>query len=267
MHPILFTINLFGKDILVGTYGVLMVAGFAALAVISILRARRYGYAPGDYVNYLALVGAGAVGGALLAGFLLFLPERIDRRFVEYPPAFVSWGGITGGIVALMLAAARWKKSFLELADILAPGYLVGLGIGRVGCFFAGCCYGVHASSCAGVTFIDPAAPAAAMTQPLVPTQLISAAFLAAAGAILLHPLFNKLKAGVLFAISAVAYSIFRFTIEFWRDDPRVFLWGLSDGQIFSLVYFTFGIGMMLYTRRSNVEKLGHGQQDPHTVK
>lgn len=242
MHPILFTINLFGKDLLVGTYGLFMVAGFAATAVISIIRARRYGYRTGDYFNYLALVGAGAVGGALFAGFLLFLPERIDHRFADYPPVFVSWGGIAGGIAGLALAASRWKKSFLEAADIIAPGYLVGLGIGRIGCFFAGCCYGVHTSSCIGVAFSDPAAPAAAMQQPLVPTQIISAVFLLAAGTALMHGRFGNLKTGLLFAVSAIVYSAARFTIEFWRDDPRVFLWGLSDGQLFSIAYFVFGV-------------------------
>ncbi len=247
MHPLLFTINLFGKDVLVGTYGLFMVAGFGAAAVISILRARRYGYRPGEFFNYLALVGAGAVSGALLAGFVLFLQERIDHRFVDYPPVFVSWGGILGGIAALAFAAFQWKRSFLELADILAPGYLVGLGIGRVGCFFAGCCYGVHATSCIGVTFSDPVAPAAAMQQPLVPTQLISALLLIGAGAVLMYGRFMKLNAGVLFSISVIVYSISRFTIELWRDDPRVFLCGFSDGQVFSITYFAFGAGMLLY--------------------
>ena len=253
MHPILFTFNLFGKDILIGTYGVLMVTGFGAAGMISLLRARRHGHAPGEFVNHLAMAGAGAVGGALLAGFLLFLPERIDSRFVDYPPVFVSWGGIIGGIAGLMLSASWWKKCFRELADIITPGYLVGMGIGRVGCFFAGCCYGVHAASCVGVTFSDPAAPAAAMTQPLVPTQLISAAFLIGTGTVLLHPAFGRLRAGALFGLSAMAYSLFRFTIEFWRDDPRVFFMGLSDGQIFSLCYLAFGVGMLVYSRGSNV--------------
>jgi len=247
MHPILITFNLFGKDVLLGTYGLFMVAGFGAAALISICRARRYGYRPGDFLNYLALVGAGAVGGALLAGFLLFLPERIDHRYVDFPPAFVSWGGILGGIAALALAASQWKKSFLELADILAPGYLVGLGIGRIGCFFAGCCYGVHTATCVGVVFLDPAAPAASMQQPLVPTQIISALVLAGAGTALLFGRFRKMNTGFLFSLSAIVYSVSRFTIELWRDDPRVFLWGLSDGQLFSIVYFALGIGVLLY--------------------
>jgi phosphatidylglycerol:prolipoprotein diacylglycerol transferase len=93
------------------------------------------------------------------------------------------------------------------------------------------------------------------MAQPLVPTQLISAAFLVGAGAILLHPAFKRLNAGVTFALSAIAYSLFRFTIEFWRDDPRVFVGALSDGQIFSIAYLMLGIGMFLFSRRSHVEK------------
>jgi len=252
MHPVLVKLFWMGKDVVIGTYGVMMIAALAAGTLISLAVARHHGYRPSEFINYCMLIIAGVIGGALLAGFIIFLPERAAAGYIDYPPALVSWGGIIGGMAALAYIKYKWKESFLRMADIITPGYIIGLGIGRIGCFFAGCCYGIHTDSWIGITFTDPVAPASAMAQPLVPTQLISAAFLVFAG-LLLIPLALKTKTtGFTFALSAVVYSLFRFTIEFWRDDPRVFFLGLSDGQVFSVVYFLIGVVVMIYAVRTS---------------
>lgn len=266
MHPILFTIKIFGNSIPVGTYGVLMVIALAAGAVVSIGIARRYGYRPGEFATYCMPVMAGLIGGALLAGYLVFLPERIGRGHIDFPLALVSWGGIIGGLSAIMLMAGKWKQSFLRLADIFTPGSLIGMGIGRIGCFFAGCCYGVHASSPFGVAFTDPVAPASAMRQPLTPVQLVSAAFLVLAGLFLMRLASPGKRDGLVFAISAVVYSLFRFAVEFWRDDPRLFAFGLSDGQWFSICYFLLGAAVLIYIALKrphplNPSPMGEGEE------
>jgi phosphatidylglycerol---prolipoprotein diacylglyceryl transferase len=260
MHPVLIKIFWMGKEVVIGTYGVMMIIALAAGTALSLLVAWRHGYRPSDFINYCMLIIAGIIGGSLLAGFILFLPERAANGFIDYPPAFVSWGGILGGMASLVYIKFKWNESFLLLADVITPGYIAGLGIGRIGCFFAGCCYGIHTSSCIGIQFTDPNAPAAAMTQPLVPTQLISAGFLICAGIALLRPALKSRLSGFTFSLSAVVYACFRFTIEFWRDDPRVFFLGLSDGQIFSIGYFLLGVGTMIYVlSTSPPDPLSHG--------
>jgi phosphatidylglycerol---prolipoprotein diacylglyceryl transferase len=253
MHPVLIKLFWMGKEVVIGTYGVMMIAALAAGTLLSITIARHHGYRPSEFINYCMLVIAGVIGGALLIGYIIFLPERAGKGYIDYPPALVSWGGILSGLAVLVYIKFKWKESFLLFADIITPGYLTGLGIGRVGCFFAGCCYGIHTTSCIGITFIDPVAPASAMAQPLVPTQLISAVFLICAGVIFIPLVLKSKLTGFTFSLSAVVYSCFRFIIEYWRDDPRVFIFGLSDGQVFSIVYFLMGIILMIYVvRRSS---------------
>ncbi len=252
MYPVLVKLFWMGKEVVIGTYGVMMIAALFAGTLLSIAIARHHGYRPSEFINYCMLVIAGIIGGALAIGFLIFLPERAGKGYIDYPPALVSWGGVLGGLAALCYIKFKWKESFLCLTDIFTPGYLFGLGIGRIGCFFAGCCYGIHTTSCIGVIFIDPLAPASAMTQPLVPTQLISAVFLICAGMIFLPVALKSRLKGFTFSLSAVIYSIFRFTIEFWRDDPRLFIFSLSDGQIFSILYCLMGIGMMVFIFRNS---------------
>ncbi|MBP7738441.1 MAG: prolipoprotein diacylglyceryl transferase [Spirochaetes bacterium] len=252
MHPILFKLQWMGKEVVIGTYGVMMVAALASGAALSLLVARKRGYAPSEFVNYCMVIMAGVIIGALLAGFLLFLPERAGSGYIDHPTAWVSWGGILGGIGTLLYIKHAWHESFLNLADIITPGYMVGLGIGRIGCLFAGCCYGVHGTTCIAVTFTDPVAPASAMVQPLVPTQLISAVFLICAGLVLLPLALKGGLKGFTFSLSAIIYSCFRFAIEFWRDDPRVFIANLSDGQVFSIGYFLMGMMIMIYLMKSS---------------
>jgi phosphatidylglycerol---prolipoprotein diacylglyceryl transferase len=247
MHPVLFKLLWMGKEVVIGTYGAMMVAALGAGTLLSIAIARHRGYRPSEFINYCMLIMAGIISGALLVGFILFFPERAAKRYIDYPAAFVSWGGFLGGLAALVYIKYKWKERFLLLADMITPGCFIGLGIGRIGCFFAGCCYGVHTSSCIGITFTDTVAPASYMTQPLVPTQLISAAFLMCAGGALILPALKSRLTGFTFSLSAVLYACFRFTIEFWRDDPRVFIFGLSDGQIFSITYFMLGLVLMIY--------------------
>ena len=247
MHPVLFKFIFLGKDVVIGTYGILMVAAIATGVFLSLAIARRYEYHAGSFINYCLLVVAGIIGGALLAGFIIFLPGRIGREFIDYPPALVSWGGIAGGLAALVFIKFKFKENFLLIADILTPGYLIGLGIGRIGCLFAGCCYGIYTSSCIGITFSDPMALASLVKQPLVPTQLISALFLISAGLAFIPIILRRKYTGLGFGCSAIVYSIFRFFIEFWRADPRVFILGLSDGQIFSIVYCMVGIAVVMY--------------------
>jgi phosphatidylglycerol---prolipoprotein diacylglyceryl transferase len=260
MHPVLYKFFFLGKDLVIGTYGVIMVTAIATGVLLSLAIARRYGYHVSSFINYCLLVIAGVIGGALLVGFIIFLPERLGREFIDYPPAFVSWGGIAGGLVALLVIKFKFKEKFLLLADIATPGYLIGLGIGRIGCLMAGCCYGIYTSSCIGISFTDPMAPASLMKQPLVPTQLISAVFLMSAGLAFIPIILRRKYTGLGFGCSAIVYSIFRFFIEFWRDDPRLFFLGLSDGQIFSIVYFIIGTAVVIYAMGTSENLIFHNK-------
>ncbi|HXU08237.1 MAG TPA: prolipoprotein diacylglyceryl transferase family protein, partial [Blastocatellia bacterium] len=57
-------------------------------------------------------------------------------------------------------------------------------------------------------------------------------------------------------------YGVARFTIEFWRDDPRGQVFGLSTSQFISIVMFALGLGMMLYQWRRRSNQRVPGGQD-----
>jgi len=52
------------------------------------------------------------------------------------------YGAFVGGVIAAGVFFARHKLPVLRFADIIAPSLVLGLALGRIGCFLNGCCYG-----------------------------------------------------------------------------------------------------------------------------
>ena len=150
MYPELFRIP--GLDLPIYSYGLMLVIGFLLAAALARFLARRVGLDPEVFVNagIVALI-AGAAGARL--------SHVLENWDVYTNPARSFWanlgaaidireGGLTfyGGLIfatPIVMLYGWWKKvPLLRGMDIVAPCVLVGLGLGRVGCFLNGCCYG-----------------------------------------------------------------------------------------------------------------------------
>ena len=250
MYPVIACFRIYKNHYCVSSYGLCLVAAVLCGTVISMFMARRIGRGSRDIFTFSMLVAATGFIGAAAAGFIIFIPERIAAGFFTFPPVLVSWGGIISSMAALLLISRKWGENAWQLADLFTPGGLIALGIGRIGCVCAGCCYGIHTDSPFGIYFTCPLAPASVMEQPLVPVQIISACFLLFSGITGLFLLRRARRPGGLFLWSVVAYTMFRFIIEFFRADPRAFLLGLSDGQWFSVVAFAV-CAYMIFKKRN----------------
>src|SRR5204863_8549967 len=129
----------------------------------------------GIYIIVAALVGAKLL--LLVTDFNTF---RNDPR--ELLTLARSGGVFYGGLI-VAVGVALWyiRRVGLPLwttTDAFAPGIPLGHVIGRMGCFFAGCCYGKPTTVPWAITFTDPFAAANVGTPlniPLHPTQLYEA--------------------------------------------------------------------------------------------
>lgn len=138
------------------------------------------------------------------------------------------------------------------------------IGFNRVGCSLNGCCYGVQ-SDLLGIRF--PPGSGAAVEHwkrgltggasrsslpslPVIPTQLIEAVFLF----VLSYLSWRAAKRGEkeIFLNFVLSYAIFRFLIEFIRDDiDRAYWFFLSASQWLSLLIFVAYAVYRLYRRKS----------------
>src|SRR5438094_7074243 len=147
--------------VVVSLHALAIVVGVAAGALLVARRTpgQASGLVTAALVAVAALVGAHRLFRALHGG-----PDGV------WSSGLASMGGIGAGIAAACVAAWISRRPAREVLDAVAPGGLLALGIGRIGCFLAGCCYGRPTALPWGVVFPALGAPARH------PLQLYSAA-------------------------------------------------------------------------------------------
>ena len=119
----------------------------------------------------------------------------------------------------------------------------IGHAFGRIGCFLAGCCYGKTTN-----TFLDMYFPS--LDKSVLPTQLYEAIFLFILSGVLFFLLF-KFNFKYTFVVYLTSYSIWRFVIEFFRDDPRGgFIPFLSPSQFWSILILLLIIPLFIFLKK-----------------
>ena len=250
MYPEIFRIGNFP----INTYGVLLALAFLGALLTAAWLAARDGL-PRERVYDLGL-------WMLLAAIIgsKFLMLFTEPEYREDPARLISldflrsggvfYGGFITAVVAGYFLIRRYKLPWWRTADAFAPGIALGNAIGRQGCFAAGCCWGKPTEMPWGVEFTQAGhdVTGVPLGVHLHPTQLYESfgALLVFFFLIWLHR--RKRFSGQVILSYAVLYAVMRFTIEFFRDDPRgdilglTTLTGLSTLQMLSLIVGIVGL-------------------------
>jgi len=256
LHPILID---FGP-LRLPTYGVLLVTALITALYCIVRQGRREGLDSGrllDFSTWLIVVG--------LVGAKVLMVLTDWRYFWQYPGELLSWttlraGGVFyGGFVAATFFALWYTRvhrlPVWKVFDVYAPAIALGLGIGRLGCFTAGCDYGKPTTSFLGVVFTDPFSHEVAGTPlgiPLHPTQIYEALATFLIFGILVWRYRHRTYDGQIFWLYLVLYAVTRFFIEFLRgDEDRGFVFGhlLSTSQFIALLALGAAAGLAFYFR------------------
>lgn len=235
-------------------YGLMIGIGIVAAYLVTEYRAKKKGL---DAEPVFGLTIFSVIGG-FLGSKLLYICTRIGdivqdpSVLKEAASGWVVYGGIIGGILTAVVYCRVKKMEFLKYLDVALPSVALAQGFGRIGCFLAGCCYGMRTESWCSVTFTNSAyAPNGV---PLVPTQLISSAldFLLFAVLLLLSRYLRT--PGQVSSFYLIFYSIGRFILEFFRGDMiRGSVGGLSTSQFISI--FTGLAGVLLLVGTAKLHK------------
>ena len=253
MHPVLFQIG----PITVHAYGALYALGILAAITLSEYLFKKDGGEAGVITDLAFPVVIGVILGAR-ALFIFVEREYYFRNPTEilmiWKGGLVFYGGLMGGVLAFIIMTRLKKMELWHLADTIAPGIALGHGIGRIGCFLAGSCYGRPTSVAWAVTYSDPTSLAGDILGiPVHPAQLYSASFLFLLSGILILIRNRSFFRGQVITSYGVLYGTFRFFIEFLRGDPRgtVALADitLSTSQAVSLVLVPLSLGLYMYLR------------------
>lgn len=206
--------------IIVGIFGTAF-GIFMAMLVQSILN---YAKNPTDGFH---LAGMTFMGG-LLGGVVSFLTVWNLYVYVVGPRTKIKW-----------LSSKNMNAGLADALPFIPIGIAIAHAFGRFGCFWAGCCYGKEAEwglQCAAI---------GEHTLPynVIPTQLFEMCFLLLLAGVMAL-LYFRFKFNYNFGVYAISYGVWRFIIEYFRDDDRgALILGLQPSQFWSILMVIVGIG------------------------
>jgi phosphatidylglycerol:prolipoprotein diacylglycerol transferase len=174
---------------------------------------------------------------AWIGAKILFLLTQAEHRDLVANVSFwtgggfVFYGGLIGAVIFCLLFHIFIQSLTLKHIWPMIPALSLGHGIGRIGCFLAGCCFGKETDLWWGIFMHD---------HYRHPTQLIEAIGLILLGLYFLNSKTQKRKLLIRYLIS---YGILRFGVEALRgDEIRGLLGPLSTSQWLSLLLIIVGL-------------------------
>jgi phosphatidylglycerol---prolipoprotein diacylglyceryl transferase len=251
MYPILFRLGGFT----VNAYGFFIAVGF----IVGFVRAIRTARAKGIPFERVVDLFFYTLLFSILGSRILFVLTDVDF-FLRHPSkilnlwegGLVFYGGLLCAIAVAGIYLKRHRLPFWKWADLFSPPVALGLFFGRIGCFFAGCCYGEETSLPWAVVFTHPDS-LAPLNVPLHPTQLYDATSGLAIFIILVWMEKRKSFDGQVFGCFVLLYSIPRYFIEMVRGDPRGSFMGsaLSTSQGIGLGLAIASLFVLFYLKRA----------------
>lgn len=216
-------------------YGVMIAVGILACFAVLFYYSKKKAVNPEfvDFVFYTAIA-------AIVVGFLSAALFQATYNYIKNPEAGFRFGsgitfigGLIGGVATFLIIYFIFRKKLNgKITDIIsiAPCCIViAHAFGRIGCAFAGCCYGQVTES--GIAMFNHGAWR-------VPTQLYEAFFLFVLFFIFSYlVLFKNFKHNL--SLYLILYGIFRFFIEYARGDERGQIFkgvDISPSQVWSIV-------------------------------
>lgn len=206
--------------------------------------------------NFALFTGVAAIAGGAFSSVLfqaLYNYGKTGVFVINKGTGMTFYGGLAGGATTFLIIYfivghfvfrdGLHLKRLELIADMAACSVSAAHATGRLGCFSAGCCYGIHAEPPLGVYMKYP-------DDTVLPVQLYESIFLFALSGVLVYRCLKKKKYDM--AIYLIAYGIFRFFAEFLRGDDRgsTFIPFLSPSQLTALILVPVGIVVYICEKR-----------------
>ena len=215
-----------GFHVVVSTHALFVVLAVFAGTLLAVARARE----PSPVLGVAPFAAVAALAGS----HLLFRVQHGGPGGL-WSGGLASMGGVGALALVIAVAARGSGRRLADLADAVAPAGILALGIGRLGCFLGGCCYGRPTELPWAVIFPEVGPPARH------PLQLYSAGLDFLLATALLR---NGGPPGAIAARACLGLGVVRFLLELLRDpatSDRLGATGLTLAQGGALVLVALG--------------------------
>jgi phosphatidylglycerol:prolipoprotein diacylglycerol transferase len=228
-----------------------------ALAIVTIILWVTWQIKKGARLSYDALFTAAIIGipsGVIMSRFL----HVIDKwdYYINYPKEIIGgdgltiYGAILGGALGIWVYSRFSEIEYGYMADLIAPGLILGQIIGRIGCTINGCCYGTECSLPWAIIYNHPDSLAIRGTA-FHPTTVYEIIFLLIIFIIIML-LKDRLRPdGSLFLVYLSFYSAWRIGIDFIRDGTAFIpLFDLHQAQVIGIIVLLVTIPVLIMRTR-----------------
>ena len=213
--------------------------------------------------------------GVIVGGHTLYTITNLDKLYLfesckSMEDFLRALGTVSGGTVFYggLIGACIFGLAFIKLNKLPIDVYTDGCSVlaplfhcvARIGCFFAGCCYGIESN----IGFV---APDNAITDigdvRRFPIQLLESLENLLIALLMMYLIKQKKHKGDLFCLYLMIYAICRFINEFFRgDEIRGFVLGMSTSQLISIIVYLIALLITVIKRmRSMPEKNGESYE------
>jgi phosphatidylglycerol---prolipoprotein diacylglyceryl transferase len=251
LHPVLFTVG----GLTVNAYGVMAVIAMIAAGLVVQRLAGRLGLDPGASLE----VTVAAIGGGLAGARLYWIAEHWQEvrgdllHAVSGGAGFTWYGGLLGGVVAVLVVARVRRLPVGTVANIMAPAIALGYAVARIGCFLAGDgTYGRPSDLPWAMAFPGGIVPTTVRVQPttIYETLAMFGVFL------VLYWMARRPQPGwYVFAWFLVLSGAERFAVEFLRLNSA-WLFGLTPPQWFAISGILVGSAILIVTWAQGADRL-----------
>jgi len=255
MYPDLFSIG----PITLHTYGLFVAMGFFVGLMITVRLGKAEDISPqqvmdmGFVIVLSAIIGSRVMYVLMNASYYTRAPLDILKI---WQGGLVFSGGVIGVVLTMLWYIKRHGFPLGKIADLWAPAIAIGQGIGRIGCFMAGCCYGKPTDLKWGVVFTNPDSLAHPLNVSLHPAQIYSSISGFVIFLVLLLLYSKKKFEGQVFLWFLILHSTARLAIERFRGDDRGLLLGsnMSMTQLVAILILITSVAILIVVKSKRKE-------------
>ena len=170
---------------------------------------------------------------------------------------FVFYGGLIGAVAGAAVYCRQFRIKAKPVIALLLFAAPAAHAIGRTGCLFAGCCYGIECSLPIAVSLHG---------KLLFPVQLLEAALNLFLFAVLILLVMKVSQKEWVIPVYLGGYPIIRFFCEFLRGDPERGVRGIfSTSQVISLILLAVALLTAVRFLRKPPAATASGNRSNHT--
>ena len=206
-------------------YPSMIVLSLIVNVIVVLIISRKFKYTVDELVSMLVIDNIGIIGGGILYTYIF-----------SKDLGFSSLGGVIGGLIMLYLYSLLVKKDYKYMLILFMPSIPLMYAIGKIGCFVAGCCYGIPYDGIGYIVYHS--SEVALLNTNLFPIQIVETIIFLIIFIYVISRYYKNKFSIKLIMTEIIVCGIAKFLLDFLRYEHTVKI--VTSNQIMCLLLVIF---------------------------